>query len=283
MEWRSQLDEGMDVCFVSRPEHRAAAVAVSRSGASYIGAQFDSATKVLNFSPEQTALLSAVQHKDYDIQEVVAIHPFEPEGEIVSPLNLKFLIDFSRRTNTTLQYRVNNVDGSTAFATDDVETAIPWYKPNQRPIYIKSTQETNKFRSNGRDMKSLALNGISRAFTTYPEASRYGAAIKTMGQNVFTSGQYSSYEGRLNIHAEVGAVIAALLAGEQDLTDLAVVSEKQAKHVCTTCGMCLQFLTEVSDRYDLQLNIENHASQSDSVERHLLSECLPYTWSPKDE
>src|SRR5687767_589942 len=96
--------------------HRSAAVACSASGATYYGAAIRSETNVQDVSAEQVALLIAVQHGDYQIEQVLALQ----EGEAgVSPLTLKIIADFSARVGSGIGYRLLNSHEEEIFAVED--------------------------------------------------------------------------------------------------------------------------------------------------------------------
>lgn len=287
MSVKETLCDALDLAVVKKDFTRGSAIAVSSTGESYVGAQVDSDTNLLSFSPEQVALLLATQNQDYDITEIVAMQYSPESGVLLSPITQKMIADFCRRTGSSIKYTLVDTEGKTIFSSDEVEAIDPLYQPQTNPLKRFSVSEPSvnwvdlekpRVMDKGL-MKGLALNGILRSFTTSDTASGYGASVRS-GERIFFSGQYSSFEGRLNVHAEVAAVIASLMQGYKKIVRLAVTSSKHEHEPCYMCGSCIQFMTEISKKLGLDIAIESHASISDTSEVDSLTDLMPKVWSP---
>lgn len=266
----------------------AASVAISKSGKTYFGGKTESDTNLLDVTPEQTALLIAAQHRDFQISEVVTL--IDSTKPIISPLALKVMADFANRTGTKIAYSVLDAEGTTVFKVKNVLDAIPFYHPEPSNLQLKKVAPkancaTFSGRTNDAEiaeaLKKYALKGLELAFTTYQGASSYGAAVLTESGKIFYSGQYSSPDKRLMVHAEMGAILAALMAKEEKLTHLAVVSDKFETEPCQTCGPCRQFITELSKRYGWKLQVYCFAKKQPVYNTYSMETLLPNSWSSK--
>ncbi len=266
----------------------AASVVISKSGKTYFGGKAESDTNLLDVTPEQTALLIAVQHRDFQVAEVVTL--IDSTKPIISPLALKVMADFANRTSTKIAYSVLDAEGTIVFKTKNVLDAIPFYHPEPSDLVLKKVApKANwaKFSGHTNDaeiaeaLKKYALKGLELAFTTYRGASSYGAAVLTESGKIFYSGQYSSPDKRLMVHAEMGAILAALMAKEEKLTHLAVVSDKFETEPCQTCGPCRQFITELSKRYGWKLKVYCFAKKEPVYNTYSMETLLPNSWSSK--
>lgn len=287
MSRASYLREVMDLSIVKKDTSRASAVAISEEGNIYHGAQVDSDTNLLSISPEHVALLSAVQHLDYGVQEIVAMQRQPANGELLSPLTLKTIVDFARRTSRPIRYTLLDYTGSKVFSSVNVVKEIDHlYQPEPVVLEkVRAAQVSPNYAEVGTgardkiDIRQLSLAGIARSFTTSDDASSYGSVAVVDGRAYF-SGQYSSFEGRLNIHAEMGAMLAAFMDGHTNVTDIGVVSTKHDKQVCKMCAVCIQFVSEMADRFDIDPKIHNYAFESPDEAVYQIEDYLPLSWSP---
>lgn len=263
----------------------AASVAISKSGKTYYGGKAESDTNLLDVTPEQTALLIAAQHRDFQISEVVTL--IDSTKPIISPLALKVMADFANRTGTKIAYSVLDAEGTTVFKVKNVLDALPFYHPEASDLNLKKVAPKANWVSlpsgiePAEALKKYALKGLELAFTTYQGASSYGAAVLTESGKIFYSGQYSSPDKRLMVHAEMGAILAALMAKEEKLTHLAVVSDKFETEPCQTCGPCRQFITELSKRYGWKLQVYCFAKKQPVYNTYSMETLLPNSWSSK--
>jgi len=265
-----------------------ASVAISKSGKTYFGGKAESDTNLLDVTPEQTALLLATQHRDFQIVEVITL--IDSTKPIISPIALKVMADFANRTGTKIAYTVLDAEGTTVFKVKNVLDAIPFYHPEPSDLVLKKVApKANWAKLSGHTndseiaeaLKKYALKGLELAFTTYQGASSYGAAVLTESGKIFYSGQYSSPDKRLMVHAEMGAILAALMAKEEKLTHLAVVSDKFEAEPCQTCGPCRQFITELSKRYGWKLQVYCFAKKQPVYNTYSIETLLPNSWSSK--
>lgn len=82
---------------------------------------------------------------------------------------------------------------------------------------------------------------------------RYGAAVLTENGNIYSAGQYSSFNHITSIHAEMGAIINATMNGEPRVVAMALSSS--CKNTVCSCGICLQFIKEHSMRTGIDMKI----------------------------
>ncbi|MBI4132419.1 MAG: hypothetical protein HY474_02190 [Candidatus Sungbacteria bacterium] len=266
-------------------EANSASCAISRSGGRYGGARVESDTNLLDMSSEHIALLRAVQQRDFDIVEVVTL--VDADSGIVSPLVIKILTDFGARTGAMPAYRMLNAQGNILFETDDVSKELPFYRPVlQRFSAVNDTPQKNWDASGHSEklddlLKTHALRGLTLAFPTYEGASSYGAAVRAASGTVYFGGQYSAPEKRLNIHAEMSAILAALMEGETVVTHIGLVSDKFVSEPCSLCGCCRQFILELSRKFDWDARISCFAKEAPIQATYSIGDLLPHSWNSK--
>lgn len=128
-----------------------------------------------------------------------------------------------------------------------------------------------------------ARAATAQAFLTKAGGTRYGAAVRTVGGRVFTSGQYSSQNHSTNIHAEMAALLLATMAGEPDVVALAVADTKTEStetqvRFTRPCGVCRQVMQEHRERTGRDFAVLM-AAPGGQYEEKAVSELLPYFWS----
>ena len=101
------------------------------------------------------------------------------------------------------------------------------------------------------ESSELAIN--KGFFATTVPKRQYGAAVLTKSGNIYTAGQYSSYNHVTSIHAEMGAILMATMNGEKEIEALALSSNNN-EHVCC-CGVCLQFMKEHVARTGIDIKL----------------------------
>ena len=266
-------------------EANSASCAISQSGNRYMGAKIESDTHLLDVGSEHVALLSAVQHLDFHIQEVVTL--VDGDSASVSPLTLKVLADFGARTGRVPAYRVLNRSGRTVFHARNAAKEISFYRPSLRVFAVlPKTPKKNWHDLSASEMpktilKTYASRGLGLAFPTYAGASSYGAAVVTTSKRIYFAGQYSAPDKRLGLHAELSAIIAALMAGEKGITHLGLVSDKFEGKPCTLCGCCRQFIAELSEKFGWKVAIHCFAKSTTAHRVYTIDSLLPYAWSSK--
>ena len=82
---------------------------------------------------------------------------------------------------------------------------------------------------------------------------RYGAAVLTENGNIYSAGQYSSFNHITSIHAEMGAIINATMNGEPRIIAMALSSS--CKDAVCSCGVCLQFIKEHCMRTGIDMKL----------------------------
>ena len=83
------------------------------------------------------------------------------------------------------------------------------------------------------------------------------------------------------LHAEMGAVLAAVSSGDKEITDLGLVSTnaKYAEAPCAPCACCLQFLSEISEKLGTDITLHTYALNTKASRTTPLKEYLPIIWS----
>lgn len=286
------LIEGLELAVAKKggagtPAHRSVSVCYSKSGRKYRGANVDSDTNLLTISSEQTALLSAVAHHDYQIQELTTLVE-QKEDIIIDPITIKILVDYSARTETIISYRIIDREGTLLFSTKNVRELIPFYIPTVR-VLSKTRKATECVAQEVLDtsapftqqLKTFAQRGLLSSFTTNDTASGYGAAVATEDGKIYFTGQYSSTEKRSGVHAEMASVILSLMDNNKKIIALGLISTKYEDTPCEICGCCRQFLAEISTKYNLDISLYCFAKNTDDIKQYTLDELLPHQWSSK--
>lgn len=122
---------------------------------------------------------------------------------------------------------------------------------------------------------SCARQAISKGFhaASIP-MRRYGAAVLTQDGNIYSAGQYSSYNHITSIHAEMGAILLATMNNEPEIIALALAGDGDVP-ICS-CGVCLQFMAEHCSRTHLDMMVAY--DNADSPELHTISELTKGMW-----
>jgi cytidine deaminase len=283
---RDRLSANLERCIGKASEPlRASSVALSASGAMYDGVLIGSDTNLLTISSEQVALSMATAVQDYGIEKVTTMTTGST-SDLQSPLVLKILVDHALRTKHVIAYSIVNQNGETLFEVDDVRRIFPFYTPRAIELAKISTASitSNIIEAALEDigaLKRCAIEGIARNFPLYDSASGYGAAVMTSSGKIFFSGQYSSPDKRLGVHAEMNAILCAMMAGETEVVRLGVVSSKFTEEPCQMCGCCRQFLAEMCAKWNIDPEIHCFASESDALVMWKVSDYLPATWTSK--
>ncbi len=287
-DYTKDLVAALDKALVKKQSaQRQAALAVSQSGRVYSAGCIESDAKLLYISAIMAALGRAAQSLDYKVERLVVMREDADKKTLLTPIDQTVMVDFIRRSGVPIALSVIDTKGTVLFESNDVRELSPYYRPE--PISLDkvaaSLPSPNLHRLSDKDpdniLKRMAIEGANRSFTTYNSASSYGSAVQTKSGNVYFSGQYSSFDHRSMLHAEMGAVLAALSAGDTQITDLALVSTnaKYAQNPCAPCACCLQFLSEVSERLGLAVTLHTHALKNSAMRSTTLEEYLPIIWS----
>lgn len=267
--------------------NRTSSVCYSKSGQKYRGANVDSDTHLLNLSSEQVALLLAISHQDYLIEEITTMTE-NGSAFVLDPLVVKIVIDFCVRTGGEIRYSVVNTEGEVIFECEAITKLIPFYKPS--PTILSKTKSAILRESHSPilartpikdELKKYAQLGLLNDFPTHDNASSYGASVLTEGGVIYYTGQYSSFEKRTMVHSEMAAIILALMDGKTKITALGLVSTKFTDTPCEICGCCRQFFSEISSKYNLNMELYCFAKDTNEFKQYTLTELLPNQWSSK--
>lgn len=284
---RDRLLSNLERCIgKSSDPLRTSSIAISVSGAVYDGALIGSDTNLLTISSEHVALTQSTAAQDYGIERIVTMVADVCE-RFPSPLVAKILIDYVSRTQNVVAYEMVSMTGESIFAIDDVKQLSPMYTPE--PIALSriaaSIVNVPVMRNVATDdivtLRTCAIAGIQRNFPLYDSASGYGAAVLTANGDLYFTGQYSSPEKRLGTHAEMNAILCALMAGATDIVRIGVASSKFTNEPCQMCGVCRQFLAEMCAKWNVNPAIHCFASETDAAVMWRLNEYLPAVWSSK--
>jgi len=269
---------------------RSSSIAFSKKGNRYSSGQIDADTGLIRIASEQGALAQAAAAADHSIYKMISMIEVSQPGADVSPLILKFLSDHSVRTGETISYELFDLDGKEIFSIDDVRKALPFYTPSfpilEKTKAAKASLPIAKFNAKegvSAALKRYAKEGIARNFAMYEGASGYGTAVITKKKNIYFAGQYSSFDRRLGLHSEMSAITLAIMNGDDQITHLGVVSSKHADKACNCCGICRQFIAEISAKKSLDIEIHCFAFDEKSVIDNIvhMDRYLPAQWTNK--
>ena len=130
------------------------------------------------------------------------------------------------------------------------------------------------------ELLAAARQGTQKAFLTKPGGTCYGAAVLTTTGEIFSAGQYSSFNHITNIHAEMGAILMATMSGKSDIVALAVTSTGATDKPERPCGICREFIYEHVKRIGHDILVCMTSLDGRSCEYASLAELLPYSWTP---
>ncbi len=266
-----------------------ASIAYSRRGKNYAAGSIESESHLLTVPSEQAALVLSTQQNDFAVYHIATIT--EKDGVLVSPLVLKIIIDHARRTGIPISYTIFNQEGAILFETKNVGALCSFYQPPSKPLgkVQGSKPETNKTKWNNAEgslkdaLKRCAILGSLRNFPTDDVASAYGAAVATKDGMLYFGGQYSSFEKRTGLHAEMAVITAALMDGATNFTHIGIVSSKHTDVPCTPCGCCRQFMTELIPKYNSNPRVYCFAKENDAFKEYSMEELLPDAWESKNQ
>jgi cytidine deaminase len=284
-----KLKSGLDLCILKPADkERTSSIAITRSGREYVGALIGSDTNLMNISSEQVALAMSTSSSDFPVREIITMVENEKRFTL-SPLVLKVMVDYAIRTEEPLKYTVIDADGQVLFENADIESVFPLYNPE--PIIISKVKENYSPNSEAveiskKDMPSnlrgYAILGLKRNFPLYDSASAYGTAVYTSGGNVYYAGRYSSPEKRMNLHSEMAAILSALMAGDRAITAIGIVSSKYPDSPCDMCGVCRQFISEISRKLEISPTLYCFAEKTHEFKQFKIEEYLPDSWTSKN-
>ena len=131
-------------------------------------------------------------------------------------------------------------------------------------------------------LTKAAIEGMSNAFTgtNKPGDTRFGAAVLTKKENIYSSGHYYSDTYSLTLHAEQAALAHAAAHGEYEIVAIAVAgNEKYSPDVSIyPCHMCKQLLWESHLRSKFNTRIILLDEKGNILERLKLTDIINYPW-----
>ena len=113
---------------------RSSSMAISKSDREYFASNVNTETHLLDTTSEQNALVLAVLNQDYRIHKIVTLLEDPNIDTLISPISVKFMIDFEIRTGIPLSYEVIDKRGATLLKTNDVRSLFPSYNPKPVPL-----------------------------------------------------------------------------------------------------------------------------------------------------
>ncbi len=263
-------------------------LAVTKNGGEFFAGNVASDTHLLDFTSVQVALSCAKNRNDLAVEKIVTLQGEENSGGSLL-LSIKVIADFSGRIDAPIAYTVYDFSGKEIFSTRDVKKEVPFYVPKVSPLVERlkvqpsSNSVTSKETNKTTELQKYAIEGVTRNLPTYDAASGYGVAVLLEDGQIVFGGQYGSYDNRLGMHAEMSVVLDALMNHPgQKILELALVSTKYEDEPCSICGACLQFFSEISDRYNLDIKYHCFAFKNETVKTFSLQELLPQRWTSKN-
>jgi len=283
MQEFEKLKSTLELAVSKKAGDGSASVAYSRSGQKYFAGSVDSDTNILNVTSEHASLCLSTLNTDYGIEKIVTL---AGNGVAISPIPLKIIADYSLRTKLPVSYKLINQDQNIIFETRDVFEALNFYKPEE---ILLSRIQNSKFSQNYTEarvsepleLKQFAVQGIERNFPLYDSASGYGTALTTKSGKVYFGGQYSSPDKRLGLHSEMTTMISALMAGEREIESIGIVSSKFPDSPCDMCGICRQFLAEISAKLNIDPVLYCFSRDTDEYKTYKINDYLPSVWTSK--
>jgi len=122
------------------------------------------------------------------------------------------------------------------------------------------------------DLLEAARSALRQAYAPY-SGFRVGAAIRTASGGIFAGCNVENASYPVSLCAERGAIAAAILAGEREITEVLIVSD--SPDPCPPCGMCRQALWEFGP--DLLVHLVGRDGDSRTLSLRTL---LPEAFGP---
>lgn len=239
---------------------------------------FESRTHLLDVASEHAALALAVSRKDPEVSKVITVAsgPF-----LVSPIVMKVLGDHARRTGVPIEYQVLDIRGKVIYELNDV---YRYYAPPADVLpqikgwsFQHNDVEFNSKKDARVQLREAALKGMETHFSAGTN-SRYGAAVRA-GNKIYFGGVYSSYDHRMNLHAEMVAAIAAIADNNRAIEEVAIISNKFVDEVPHMCGCCRQFFAEIEEKTGKSISVVAFSFDGEKTFEVNLGDYLPSSWS----
>ncbi len=261
-----------------KSSYNSSSVAIT-SNNNYFSGLLESTTHLLDITSEHATLALAISHKDPYVKQIITL--MQTEEFVLNPLVIKILVDHVRRTGTSISYSVFDLNGNNLFHCDDVRTL--YYTPQVELLEKVQSWEFqpnfiyfDKSRDIDSQLKECALKGTETHFSSGTK-SLYGASVFS-GDKIYFAGVHSSYDRRLNLHAEMVAFISALSDGNKEISAVGLISTKFIDEVPHVCGCCRQFLSEIQLKNNKEINIYSFSFDGNKTFKISLKDYLPYMW-----
>lgn len=126
-------------------------------------------------------------------------------------------------------------------------------------------------------MKALIDLAVAARDAAYAPYSSHpvGAALCTVGGQVFCGCNVENAAYPEGLCAEAGAISAMILAGEKQISDVVIAGP--GEQLCTPCGGCRQKIREFSTR-ETRIHI---VTRSGKVSSFQFSDLLPESFGPE--
>lgn len=275
------LEKALRKSWLASGDFNSASAAITKSSVYYSG-YFESKTHLFDISSEQGAIALAVSNKDPKIRKVITL----VNGEFkLSPLVLKFFIDHIKRTGVNFSYEVASGSGETLFFSQNVRELLPFYSSETEFLKktIKWKPRENKVLYNPLEsiyeqLKWAAENGMETHFTMVNKGSLYGASVLAEDK-IYFGGVYSSPDQRLGLHAEMVAVLSAIMGGSRKISMVALMSDKFTETPPQACGICRQLLMEIQQKTKNPIKVVCFSQKEKERFEIDLGNYLPYPWN----
>ncbi len=277
-ELRERLTKQLAQSWLKRETAKKNTASVAIATHEHYSGLLESRTHLLDITSEHAALAQAVSCKDPHVNKLITL----VQGSYLpNPVVLKILADHSRRTGTIMSYSVFDMQRKEIFHMANVletyyqppierlEKIKDWtYALNQIPL--DSSQPVDE------QLRIAAVKGTETHFSA-DSKTVYGCAVLTDG-TIFYGGVYSSYDHRLNLHAEMVAALSAIASDKKNITQLCIVSNKFVHEVPHVCGCCRQFLAEISAKNNTPITILSYSWDGTQKFTIPLTTYLPYAF-----
>ena len=131
------------------------------------------------------------------------------------------------------------------------------------------------------ELLALARAAAARAYAPYSKF-HVGCAIESVDGDVATGANMENACYRLGLCAEQSALTAAQHKfGLDQVARIAVVGGSDAT-VCTPCGGCRQAILEAAQLGGTDIEILCASGDGSAVERHRISELIPFGFGPQN-
>ena len=127
-----------------------------------------------------------------------------------------------------------------------------------------------------------AITALSHAYIPAGGTRRFGSAVLTSKENIYSSGSYFSDTYSLTLHAEQAALAHAAAHGEHEVVAIASVGNEdpEGKIFCHPCGMCKQLIFEQWRKSGRDIDVVMANENGEYIVKKI-SELISYPWPQK--